>query len=140
MIVYFAVLHFADSSARGTDRIMMLFGYALQLVLYDGGCKLMAYNNFGVQQQFDRVIDRRPAYMKMVVFQLFPYRIECKKIFRPAYLCKNGIPLCRMSEFSAFQIFGECSLQDVVMLVCIVHVYIRILYNAEQRYDFFPKN
>jgi hypothetical protein len=77
--VYFPVFYLADVAARCAYDVMMLFRDTFQLVLYVCGRELMAHDDFGVEQQFDGVVDGGAAYMEIVVFQLFPYRVERKE-------------------------------------------------------------
>jgi hypothetical protein len=86
---------------------MTLFGDTFQPVLYIRRGERQAYDDVGVQQQFNRIVNRSEAYVEMVFFELFPDRIRRKKIFYPAYLFKNSVPFSCVSELSTFQIFGK---------------------------------
>jgi hypothetical protein len=97
----------------------------------------MADDDFSVEQQFDRIVDGCAANVEVVVFQLFPYRVEHEKVFCTAYQGKYGVAFCRMSEFFVFQIFGKQFREAVVNFVYTVHFSIEILFCKEQRYIFF---
>jgi hypothetical protein len=130
MVVYLFVFYFADSAARCAYRMVMLSGNTRQFILYIDGCELMAHNNFGIKQQFDCVVYGCAAYVEVVVFQLFPYRVESEKRFVPAHLCKYGVTFRRMSEFFFFQIFGKQFHDEVFTVVRIIHFYFEILFNG----------
>jgi hypothetical protein len=108
MFVYFFIFDFTDRSATCAYRVMALFGDTFQPVLYIRRSERKAYDNVGVQQQFNRIINRSAAYVEMIfIFELLPDHIRCKKSFYPAYLFKNSIPFGGVSEIPAFQIFGK---------------------------------